>query len=166
MNDALRAEDRWTNLKALLARSAFRSRFVLRKADLDYVQSRGFESLRAHAARFVAERLAPARPRNDGHQTPMRGHPVFVAQHATGACCRRCLRKWHGIAEGADLAPRDQAYVVDVLMRWIAEQSVPQLATPAGALAQPIPWREPDRGKKHLNDIGTGGTVRGSVARE
>jgi len=49
----------------------------------------------------------------------MRGHPVFVAQHATGCCCRSCLAKWHGIAPGRPLDPAEQAYVVGVLMRWI-----------------------------------------------
>ena len=56
--------------------------------------------MRAHAAEIIAERLAPAEPRNEGRQTPYRNHPVFVAQHATATCCRSCLETWHGIAKG------------------------------------------------------------------
>ncbi len=52
----------------------------------------------------------------------MRGHPVFVAQHATATCCRGCLAKWHGIAEGAALSESEQEYLVDVIMEWIRRQ--------------------------------------------
>ena len=52
----------------------------------------------------------------------MRGHPVFIAQHACGCCCRGCLRKWHGIAEGRALGEEAQRYVVDLLMAWIRRQ--------------------------------------------
>ena len=71
------------------------------------------------AAAFVRDRLAPATPANDGRQTPMRGHPVFIAQHATATCCRTCLQINHGIAKGHELSPRERAYVVDVICRWI-----------------------------------------------
>ena len=74
-----------------------------------------------HARRFVAERLAPADPANDGRQTPFHGHPVFIAQHATATCCRSCLRKWHGIPEGRPLDEREQAHVVAALNRWLRE---------------------------------------------
>ncbi|MCP9485713.1 MAG: DUF4186 domain-containing protein [Gaiellaceae bacterium MAG52_C11] len=40
---------------------------------------------------MIAQRVAPAAPRKDGKQTPYRGHPVFVAQHATATCCRTVL---------------------------------------------------------------------------
>lgn len=55
------------------------------------------DTIRSHASDFVRTRLAPAQIPNDGKQTPMRGHPVFLAQHATGCCCRGCLYKWHRI---------------------------------------------------------------------
>jgi hypothetical protein len=56
-----------------------------------YCLDKGAEVIDRHAADFVAGRLAPALPNNDGKQTPMRGHPVFIAQHATATCCRGCL---------------------------------------------------------------------------
>jgi hypothetical protein len=72
---------------------------------------------------FIAKRLAPAEPSNDGRQTPMRGHPVFVAQHATATCCRSCLHKWHAIAAGRSLTPAEQEHVVAAIARWLdAEQ--------------------------------------------
>lgn len=78
--------------------------------------------MRAHAHDIIARRLAPAEPRNDGRQTPYRGHPVFVAQHATATCCRGCLAKHHGIAKGEALTPAQCDYVVDVICTWIASQ--------------------------------------------
>ena len=53
----------------------------------------------------------------------MRNHPVFVAQHATATCCRGCLEKWHAIPPGQELTAEEQAYVLDVLRRWLAEQA-------------------------------------------
>ncbi|HKC28744.1 MAG TPA: DUF4186 family protein, partial [Jatrophihabitans sp.] len=66
--------------------------------------------------------LAPAEPAKDGKQTPYRGHPVFVAQHATATCCRTCLQRWHGIAKGSQLDAAQRGYVVDVIVRWIERE--------------------------------------------
>ena len=72
--------------------------------------------------RVAAERLAAAEPVNDGKQTPMRGHPVFIAQHATGTCCRSCLQKWHGIPAGHPLSEAEQEHVVAAIGRWLEQQ--------------------------------------------
>lgn len=68
-------------LFARLARSTFRSRFRLGIKEKQYCWDKGAEVIDKHAADFIAQRLAPAHPANDGKQTPMRGHPVFIAQH-------------------------------------------------------------------------------------
>ena len=107
-----------------LNQSAFRSRFSLKKADLNYLEEKGMETVRRHAEDFVRMRLAPAQIPNDGRQTPMKGHPVFLAQHATGTCCRGCLCKWHGIPKGKALTEKQQRYVTDVIMEWIRRQHI------------------------------------------
>ena len=104
-----------------LAGQPFRARFHLRGRDAATVELRGMETVRAHAAELVAKRLAPAVPHKDGKQTPYRGHPVFVAQHATATCCRSCLQRWHGIPMGRELTADEQAYAVDVICRWIEQ---------------------------------------------
>ncbi len=109
-------------LFAALSRSKFRSRFRLSDSDRKYIADKGMELIRAHAADFVAKRLAPENPPNDGKQTPMRGHPVFVAQHAAACCCRGCLEKWHHIPSGKQLTEQEQRYVTDVLADWIARE--------------------------------------------
>ena len=105
-----------------LARSDFRRRFHLSAKDKQYIRDKGWDTIRRHAEDFVAARLAPAVIPNDGKQTPMRGHPVFLAQHATATCCRNCLEKWHHIPKGRELTEEEQEYVVDVIMEWIRRQ--------------------------------------------
>ena len=89
----------------------------------EYVLSRGVEILQLHATDFVRKRLAPAAPKNDGRQTPLKGHPVFIAQHATGTSDREKLAKFHGIKKDNELSDKEVAYVVDIIIRWIEEQT-------------------------------------------
>jgi hypothetical protein len=108
-----------------LGGSAFRRGFRLRGRELEYLRAKGLPEVMRHAADFVAKRLAPAEPANDGRQTPMRNHPAFVAQHATATCCRGCLSKWHRIPKGRALDERETAYVLSVIERWLAGQTAP-----------------------------------------
>jgi hypothetical protein len=105
-----------------LSKSAFRSSFHLRGKDLDYLRSKGLPVVLTHAEDFVSKRLAPAVIPNDGKQTPFRGHPVFVAQHATACCCRGCLEKWHHIPHGRELSSEEKWYVLSVLEHWLREE--------------------------------------------
>lgn len=108
-----------------LGRSTFRSRFRLGVKERQYCVDKGAEVIARHAADFVAQRLSPAEPQNDGKQTPMSGHPVFIAQHATATCCRGCLEKWHHIARGYPLTETQQQYIVDVIYQWLVIQMNP-----------------------------------------
>lgn len=103
-----------------LAKSTFRAKFHLRGKDLEYLHTKGLATVLEHGRDFVGKRLAPAVPENDGKQTPFRGHPVFVAQHATACCCRGCLEKWHRIPRGVALSAEQQDYIIKVLERWLA----------------------------------------------
>ena len=80
----------------------------------DYLQTTNMD--------FIAKREALAYIANDGKQTPMRGHPVFIAQHATATCCRECIRKWHKMQPGKELSQVQQDYLVDVIMTWIQRE--------------------------------------------
>jgi hypothetical protein len=80
------------------------------------------EAVLGHGEKFVEGRLAPADPTNDGRQTPIRNHPVIVAQHATATCCRGCLAKWHGIPKGQSLTEEEKSYVLAVIRRWLVAQ--------------------------------------------
>jgi hypothetical protein len=105
-----------------LQRSAFRQRFGLSAKEQRILRERGLPTILAHAQDLIVQRLAPANPKNDGKQTPLRGHPVFIAQHATATCCRGCLSKWHGIPSGRELSASEQAHVVEVIAHWLRMQ--------------------------------------------
>ena len=99
-----------------LAKSKFRSRFKLRAKELEYIKEKGLNKIHSHACDFIRDRVAPAVPVNDGKQTPMYGHPVFIAQHATATCCRGCIEKWHKFPKGRALTKSEQEYLVSIIM--------------------------------------------------
>lgn len=78
------------------------------------------DTIRDHALDFIKKRLAPAEIKNDGRQTPWRGHPVFVAQHACAFCCRGCMQKWYNVKKDVRLTEDQQERIADFLMEWIA----------------------------------------------
>lgn len=118
-----------TNAKRIIAskldelqKSKFRSSFKLRKKELAYIDAKGFETIKDHAYDFIRKNLAPAIIPNDGKQTPMKNHPVFIAEHATGTCCRSCLNKWHHIAKDRALTDNEINYIVSLIMSWIKKE--------------------------------------------
>ena len=110
------------NVIRRLSASTFRSRFHLKDKDIEYIRKKGLEEIRNHAYDFLEERLRPSYIENDGKQTPMRNHPVFIAQHATATCCRGCLEKWHGIRKGRELSEEEMEYMVNLIMAWIKNE--------------------------------------------
>ena len=105
-----------------LSKSKFRNSFHLKEKNRQYVKEKGIDKIESHAYDFLRKRLAPAYIPNDGKQTPMRGHPVFVAEHATATCCRNCLFKWYHIPKGRDLTKEELDYIVRIIMAWIEKE--------------------------------------------
>lgn len=105
-----------------LKTSKFRASFKLKEKDKTYIRVKGMDTIRRHAQDFVRQRLAPAVILNDGKQTPMHGHPVFIAQHACACCCRGCLNRWYRVPKGIELSDRQQEKIVRLLMAWIERQ--------------------------------------------
>ena len=109
-----------------LSKSKFRSSFHLKEKDKEYIKQKGIEKIESHAYDFLRKRLAPAYIPNDGKQTPMRGHPVFIAEHATATCCRNCIYKWYHIPKGRELTEEEIVFLVTVIMTWIKKELVSQ----------------------------------------
>lgn len=105
-----------------LSKSKFRSSFHLKEKDKNYIKEKGMDVIKSHACDFVRNKLAPAYPKNDGKQTPMKGHPVFIAQHACACCCRGCLNKWYKVPVGVELTEIQQEKIVNLLMDWIESE--------------------------------------------
>lgn len=114
-----------TNLDCLLeklSKSKFRSSFHLKEENLKYIDKIGLVKIKEHAVDFISKRLAPEFLKNDGKQTPTKGHPVFIAQHATATCCRGCLYKWHHIAKNKELTTEEINFIVNLIMKWIEKE--------------------------------------------
>lgn len=107
-----------------LSKSNFRMKFRLDDRDKIYIKKIGINKLIEHAYGFIEDRLSGDNILNDGKQTPMNGHPVFVAQHATATCCRGCLYKWHKIDKDKKLTTNEINYVVSIIIEWINKQIV------------------------------------------
>ena len=115
-------DEKIKNILDRLSKSKFRSSFHLKDKDILYIEDKGIDKIRNHAYDFVTKRLADTSNVTDGKQTQMKGHPVFIAQHATGTCCRRCLEKWHYISKNKNMTDDDIKYVVDIIMSWIEKE--------------------------------------------
>lgn len=102
-----------------LSKSKFRDSFHLRKYMIPYIEDKGMDKIKEHAYDFINKRIKPSVIENDGKQTPTKGHPVFIAQHATATCCRGCLEKWHKIEKGRELTNTEVDYIVNLIMEWI-----------------------------------------------
>lgn len=106
-----------------LEKSKFRSSFTLGKRELNYLKDRGIDNIYEHAFKFIKTRLGGKNILNDGKQTPMRGHPVFIAQHATATCCRGCLYKWYQIPTNRELSEKEIRFIVVLIISWIIKNS-------------------------------------------
>lgn len=105
-----------------LSHSKFRASFHLRKYMIDYINEKGLEKIKEDAYYFIRNRLSDTSKVNDGHQTPMKGHPVFIAQHATATCCRGCLNKWYKIEKNRLLTEHEIDFCVALIMAWIKKE--------------------------------------------
>lgn len=112
----------YDDILARLQQSDFRSKFRLKDKDKAYIAEKGLSVIEQHCRDFIAARVSPAVIANDGRQTPMRGHPVFIAQHATACCCRGCIYKWHKFPQGTELTAEQQSYLGGLIMEWIKRQ--------------------------------------------
>ncbi len=109
----------YNNVINKLQKSKFRSSFKLKQKDIDYINEKGMSMIKRHAVDFINQKLAPANPENDGKQTPMKNHPVFIAMHACACCCRTCLYKWHKIPMNKELTKDEKNYIYGLLIYWI-----------------------------------------------
>ena len=110
------------NILNKLSKSKFRGSFHLKDKDFVYIENKGLDEIKKHAYDFINKRLAPNIIKNDGKQTPMKNHPVFIAQHATASCCRGCLYKWYHIKPHTQLNDSQQEMIVQVIMAWIKRE--------------------------------------------
>ena len=112
----------YTEILNKLSKSKFRNSFHLKEKDKEYIKNKGIETIKSHAYDFIVKRLSNSIIENDGKQTPFKGHPVFIAEHATATCCRGCLYKWHKIPMNTKLNNEQIDYIVNLIIAWINKE--------------------------------------------
>ena len=105
-----------------LKTSKFRNSFHLRKYMYSYIDKNGMSTIEKHCSDFIESRLSVYDANKDGKQTPTKGHPVFIAQHATACCCRGCLFKWHKIPKERELTIKEKNFIKALIMTWIERE--------------------------------------------
>lgn len=90
---------------------------------LNYVRRKGRYGLRDAYEIRIRKSVAPNQPFRDGAQTPFDSPKdgrmaLYCAQHATAACCRKCVAVWHGISEGIELSDADVRYLTNLGMEY------------------------------------------------
>jgi len=104
-----------------LSKSKFRSSFHLRKYMIDFINDKGMKIIESHTDDFIEKNLSKLLS-NDGKQTPMKKHPVFIAQHATATCCRGCIEKWYHIPKNRELTIKEKKFIRALIMEWINKE--------------------------------------------
>lgn len=104
-----------------LRRSKFRSSFRLSEKDLNYINKKELEAIKLNAEKILDKRIRIL-GKNDGKQTPYKGHPVFIAQHATATCCRKCIEKWYKIPKNKVLSYSEMNCFINLIMQWINKE--------------------------------------------
>ena len=105
-----------------LSKSKFRSSFHLKTKEIEYIDKLGLEEIKKQAYEIINKRLRPEIIENDGKQTPMKNHPVFIGQHATATCCRSCLYKWHHIKKNKELTEHEIDFITSLIIEWIRRE--------------------------------------------
>ncbi|MBW3083118.1 DUF4186 domain-containing protein [Bifidobacterium sp. 6T3] len=151
-----------------LSHSAFRARFELSGKDRAYARAKGRDAIDRHTHEMLRSRVGAAVPRNDGRQTPWRGHPVFTAQHATATCCRGCIAKWHGIPQGRGLTDDEVDRLAALVMAWIERDLAryPSAAAPVGGTTMANAATSPSGGPPADGPASSAGNPASSSADE
>lgn len=102
-----------------LDNSKFRSSFHLGNYMKEYIKSKGIDTIEKHCDDFINKNLKIYNKEKDGHQTPTKNHPVFIAQHATATCCRGCIEKWYHIPKEKELNDKEIKSIKAIIMSWI-----------------------------------------------
>jgi hypothetical protein len=94
---------------------------------INHARRKGMLAFRTgEAAKRIRQSVGKTRHPMEGKQTPFEKNVLFYAQHATAACCRKCIEYWHGIPTGRPLADDEVSYLAQLALRYV-ERRLPTL---------------------------------------
>jgi Domain of unknown function (DUF4186) len=67
------------------------------------IKREGLSSIRSRARQHLKSRIGGEPNAWDGRQTPLEGSILYMAQHATATCCRKCAYYWFAIPKDRPL---------------------------------------------------------------
>ena len=112
-------ENPFNSILLQLSKSPFHSDISLSQKDRKYYLSHTVEEIQKETEEVVRESLYHIIPKDKDVHTKKWGKPVYVAQRATGCCCRSCLYEWHNIPTNRKLSEKEVIYIRDLLMEWM-----------------------------------------------
>lgn len=102
-----------------LRKSSYRRQLHLNDLEKQIVLNEGFDKLAEKCKEVVYDLQYLEYTHKD---TPYRGI-IPKAQHATAACCRKCLFNWHRIPRFRDMTEQESHYVIVLILRWIKKET-------------------------------------------
>ena len=116
---------------AMLQRETIRAKFWRKPIDsilLEKARMRGISGIKGDALAILAKKVGPKSKGTpwDSRGTPYDGDMIFLGQHATATCCRRCIQEWHGIPDDRELTVEEIKYFVDLIVQYI-QRRLPNL---------------------------------------
>jgi len=93
---------------------------------VDKARKKGGEKVSEELRKRLISSVGPANPPFDGRQTPLKGNVIYYAQHAIGACCRKCINEWHGIPMGDELTPAEIDYLAALAQLYL-DHRIPEI---------------------------------------
>jgi hypothetical protein len=88
----------------------------------NHARRKGRIGMRSAAEKRLRGSVGNAKNVREGQQTPFARNILFYAQHALACCCRKCMEYWHGIPAGRALTDDEIAYLVELIMLFIAKR--------------------------------------------
>ncbi|WP_164848358.1 DUF4186 family protein [Halobacteriovorax sp. HLS] len=115
----------FTDVFKRLKKSSICNKFTLKEHEWNYLANRGLDSILLEGRTLIIQRYKESDENHCCRKSPLRHHPILVALHATGTCCRESLFKWHGIDKDNELREKDIFYILLILKEWFVRQVRP-----------------------------------------
>jgi len=116
----------FTDIFRRLGCSKVCSKFKLREDQWEYLAKRGFDTILLEGRTLIIKILSEENSEHSCKVAPINSHPIFTALHATGACCRVSLEKWHKISKDRELKEKDIFYILLIVKEWMIRQQNPK----------------------------------------
>ena len=82
------------------------------------------DEMRSKVIKILSNKINKKRSEifRDSTQTPKGKDIIYLAQHATGTCCRRCIEEWYGINKEEIMNEEQINFLTEIIMTYINEK--------------------------------------------